>query len=83
MRILSRNVFFNTITLIQPSVVLERGAAGVWNFAQLGGQAPPDSAVEGGTGRLDWLLELGILEIVDGRLSLVDSLALADPDPVA
>jgi hypothetical protein len=79
LRILSRSLFFHTITLVGPAVVLERGMAGSWNFARFGGEGPADSGGAEGRQQFDWLLELGILQVVDGTLSLVDSVALADP----
>ena len=79
LRILSRSLFFHTITLVGPAVVLERSGSGIWNFTQLGGESPADSSRAAGGEQFDWLLELGILEVVDGTLTLVDSVALSDP----
>ncbi len=65
------------ITLVQPSIRLERGEDGLWNFERM---LRPGPEVTDTTSGGDWTIVLKQFRVINGRVSMVDSAALLAPD---
>jgi hypothetical protein len=71
-----KDITINSFTLVHPRIRLIRGIDGVWNFRRMVRPTPNDTSVRG---PFDWNIALKHFEIQHGEVSLVDSVALAEP----
>ncbi len=65
------------VTLVQPSIRLERGEDGLWNFERMLRAGPDETDTSRGE---SWSLVLKRFRVINGRVSMVDSAALLSPD---
>jgi hypothetical protein len=70
----------NRVALVRPSINILRDRLGRWNLSQLIHKTPPDSLAPSDTisALPDWKLNLGALQILDGTVTILDSLSAAD-----
>ena len=69
--LLAKHVSLSRITLVNPSVHLSRSVDGIWNISRLLKPVPADTVPS------PWTIDIGRLELENGRVRLVDSLTLA------
>ncbi len=65
------------VTLVQPSIRLERGEDGLWNFERMLRAGPGEQDTSHGE---HWSLVLKRFRVINGRVSMLDSAALLSPD---
>ncbi len=65
------------VTLVQPSIRLEHGEDGLWNFERMLRLGPRHTDTARGA---DWSIVLKSFRVINGRVSMVDSAALLGPD---
>ena len=69
--LITKRVAISRITLTKPFVSLTRSAAGSWTIGRLLGASPGDTVPSA------WTINLKQIQLVDGAVRIVDSLALA------
>ena len=69
--LITKRVAISRITLIKPFVSLTRSAAGSWTIGRLLGASPGDTVPSA------WTINLKQIQLIDGAVCIVDSLALA------
>ncbi len=70
-----KTIAIRKLTLTRPEVWFSRPRGGRWNLSDLLRRRPPDTA---SSKPFDWVIDVQRLEILDGTVSLLDSLSLAD-----
>jgi len=69
--LLAKHLSLSRVTVVNPSIHLSRSLEGVWNISQLLKPTPVDTVPS------PWTIDIGQIEIRNGRALLVDSLTLA------
>jgi hypothetical protein len=70
-----KTIAIRKLTLTRPEVHFFRPPGGRWNLSDLFRRRPPDTTA---SKPFDWVIDVKRLEILDGTVSLLDSLSLAD-----
>ena len=70
-----KTISIRKLTLTRPEVYFSRPRGGRWNLSDLLLRRPPDTTA---SKPFDWVIDVQRLEILDGTVSLLDSLSLAD-----
>jgi hypothetical protein len=70
-----KTIAIRKLTLTRPEIHFSRARGGRWNLADLLRRRSPDTTA---SKPFDWVIDVQRLEILDGTVSLLDSLSLAD-----
>jgi hypothetical protein len=72
----------NRITLVRPNINILRDRRGRWNLSRMIHRPPPDTLAPPDTTSMlpDWKLNLRALQIRDGTVTILDSLALPEEE---
>ena len=70
-----KTISIRKLTLTRPEVYFSRPRGGRWNLSDLLRRRPPDTTA---SKPFDWVIDVQRFEILDGTVSLLDSLSLAD-----
>ncbi len=70
-----RTIAIRKLTLMRPEIRFLRPRGGRWNLSDLIRRHPADTAA---SAPFDWVIDVERFEVLDGTVSLLDSLSLAD-----
>ncbi|HTY60090.1 MAG TPA: translocation/assembly module TamB domain-containing protein [Bacteroidota bacterium] len=72
-----KTIAIRRLTLVRPEITFSRPRTGRWNLSDLLRRRPADTSA---SKPFDWVIDVERLEVLDGTVSLLDSMALAGED---